>query len=519
MHRVAIYCRLSEEDKDKTNPLEESESIQNQKSMLTTFAIQQEWSIYKIYSDEDYSGIDANRPEFNQLIRDAKEGRFNIVLCKTQSRFTRDMELVERYIHNKFVEWNIRFIAIVDNIDTENKGTKKARQINGLINEWFLEDLSENIKSVLTDKRKRGQYIGAFFPYGYLKNPEDKNALIIDPIASAIVKQIFNWYLIGIGITEIARKLNDEQIPNPTAYKKQQGHAFNSAKYSEMSGELWSYNTVRTILKNQMYIGNMVQGKFKHISYKNQKLIRIPEDQWIVVENTHEPIIDTDIFGKVQEKLVANFKPQKGGELSPLAGKVRCMFCGNSMHKHYAKKIPYLYCRTKAISKNGCHSIGVPYPLVERNILDELNKMIDNYKVTGYFRRALKEHKKTDQKIKDLRAQYKNLNNRLEEMDNALLNIYMDKVKGTITEDQFVKINADLIKKEKSTKDEIDTINNFIQELVEKTDKITRFSEALLNYENVQKLDRYMVDELINKIELGYNQNPKNKVIKIHWNF
>ena len=163
---AAIYCRLSREDEEKQS---ESESIQNQKSMLIKYALDKGWDIYNIYCDEDYSGIDRERPAFRQLIADAEARRFDIVLVKTQSRFTRDMELVEKYIHGLFAEWGIRFVATVDNVDTDIKGNKKARQINGLVNEWYLEDLSENIRTVFDYKRRAGQYIGGFPLYGKRK--------------------------------------------------------------------------------------------------------------------------------------------------------------------------------------------------------------------------------------------------------------------------------------------------------------------------------------------------------------
>ena len=185
--KVAIYCRLSEEDKNKSDSVD-SESIQNQKSMLIQFAMDRNWEIYNIYSDDDYTGADRNRPEFKKLLADAENRKFDVVLCKTQSRFTRELEMVEKYIHGLFPYWGIRFVSIVDNADTDNKGNKKSRQINGLINEWYLEDLSDNIKSVLTNKRKQGYYIGSTALYGYRKDPDKKGHLIIDEEAAEIVR-------------------------------------------------------------------------------------------------------------------------------------------------------------------------------------------------------------------------------------------------------------------------------------------------------------------------------------------
>ena len=194
--KAAIYCRLSEEDKNKQFKNEESNSIQNQKSMLIEYAVEHNWEIYGIYSDDDYTGADRNRPEFNRLLKDAENNKFDIILCKTQSRFTREVEIVEKYIHGLFIDWGIRFVSIVDNADTNNKGNKKARQINALINEWYLEDMSENIKSVLTNRRKNGYHIGSFAPYGYKKDPERKGHLVIDDEAANIIREIFNLFSI-----------------------------------------------------------------------------------------------------------------------------------------------------------------------------------------------------------------------------------------------------------------------------------------------------------------------------------
>ena len=217
--RAALYCRLSEEDRNKGEN-DDSASIQNQKAMLLQYAAEQGWTVYDIYSDDDYAGADRSRPAFQRLIADARDGRFDIVLCKTQSRFTRELELVEKYLHNLFPRWGIRFVGLVDNADTANKGNKKARQINGLVNEWYLEDLSENIRSVLDNKRKNGLHIGSFALYGYRKDPEHKGRLLIDEEAAQVVREVFSLYAQGWGKTAIARILNDRGVPNPTAYKQ-----------------------------------------------------------------------------------------------------------------------------------------------------------------------------------------------------------------------------------------------------------------------------------------------------------
>ena len=202
--KAAIYCRLSEEDRNKQCATDDSNSIQNQKAMLLQYAAEMGWEIYRIYSDDDYTGSDRRRPEFVRLLADAEQRKFDIVLCKTQSRFTRELELVEKYIHGLFPIWGIRFVSIVDNADTANKGNKKSRQINGLVNEWYLEDMSENIRSVLTNRRENGFHIGAFALYGYKKDPEQKGHLIIDEEAAAVVREVFTLFASGMGKTAIA---------------------------------------------------------------------------------------------------------------------------------------------------------------------------------------------------------------------------------------------------------------------------------------------------------------------------
>lgn len=199
--KAAIYPRLSDEDRNKKNAADESESIQNQKSMLIEYAAEHNWEIYDIYCDEDWSGADRNRPEFNRLLKDAQARKFDIVLCKSQSRFTRELELVEKYIHGLFPLWGIRFIGVVDNADTDIKGNKKSRQINGLVNEWYLEDLSDSIRSVFDNKRKNGCHIGSFALYGYKKDPDKKGHLIIDEEAAQVVREVFNLFVQGCGKT------------------------------------------------------------------------------------------------------------------------------------------------------------------------------------------------------------------------------------------------------------------------------------------------------------------------------
>src|SRR5574344_3081219 len=220
IEKVGVYCRLSDEDRFKTNKNDDSDSIVNQRSMCVKFAVNNGWDVVDIYSDDDFSRAGVDRPGFNKLIEDCENGKINLVLSKTQSRFSRDLEVIERYLHNKFIEWGVRFVSIVDNADTSNESNKKSRQINGLMNEWYLEDLSQNIKKSLKNKREDGLFMGSFAPYGYVRSSEDKHKLIVDPVASKVVKEIFEKYKNGEGYYKIAQYLNNNNIPTPSVYKK-----------------------------------------------------------------------------------------------------------------------------------------------------------------------------------------------------------------------------------------------------------------------------------------------------------
>lgn len=231
------------------------------------------------------------------MLAAAERREFDMILAKTQSRFTRDMELVEKYLHGKFAEWGIRFIAVVDHVDTQDRAGKKARQINGLINEWYLEDLSDNVRSVLTHKRWQGDYIATFALYGYRKDPADHSRLLPDPEAAAVVRHIFSLYLQGYGTARIAHILNAEGVPPPSVYRQQHGGPAHTG-----SGQ-WSRATLHQMLTNRTYAGDLEQGRRRKVSYKSARSVRLPRSQWIVVPGTHEGLVSRADFAAVQARL------------------------------------------------------------------------------------------------------------------------------------------------------------------------------------------------------------------------
>ena len=293
---AAIYCRLSVEDAEKRAA--ESESIRNQRALLLGYAKKQGWAVYDIYADEDYSGLREDRPAFQRLLADAEERKFSIILCKTQSRFTRNAGTAEKYLHALFPLWGIRFVTVVDGVDTASHANKKARQINSLVNEWYSEELSENIRAVFRRKMEAGQFLGNYAPYGYRKDPRCRHHLIPDAETAPVVEEIYDLYLSGLSCKMIGERLTAQGIPTPSEMKRARGEDL-----GRRSSAAWSKGTIRKILQNPVYLGHMVQGKEEKISFKEKKTRELPRNQWIVVEHTHEAIIKEEIFGDVKKRM------------------------------------------------------------------------------------------------------------------------------------------------------------------------------------------------------------------------
>lgn len=520
--RVAIYCRLSEEDAGKDDPLAESESIQNQKSLLLSYALAQGWELCGVYCDEDYSGIDSNRPEWNRLLADARAGRFDIVLCKTQSRFTRDMEMVEKYLHHCFPEWGIRFVAVVDHVDTGVRGGKKARQINGLINEWYLEDLSENVRSVLDDKRRRGRFIGSYEPYGYRKSTSDHGTLVVDDEAAAVVRQIFSLRLEGFGCLAIARQLNDTGVLTPTDYKRKSG-----LPYKPVPGErhLWRDDTVREILTRRTYVGDMVQGKTRRPSYKSRLSLPVPSADWIVVEGTHPAIISREEFDRVQELLHSGAHPiRETGAAHPLAGKLRCLFCGSVMHRSRAKGISYLRCKAAYRYGSGCTTRSVRLDEVERAVLERLRQHCRELFDIHDFCDQIEGRPRVEEKLARCRARAAQCEGEITHGGDLLAALYADKVAGVVSPEEFSALRKRFAARREQLKQELARLELQMEELSGQKRPPT-LAERAANWHSPQSLTRALADALIDCIELGISEEADEGQpaqilrIRIHWKF
>lgn len=512
-NRVAIYCRLSQEDRDKKFKEDDSESIANQKLMLTDYAKNKNWIICKIYSDDDYSGSDRNRPAFCELIRDAKEKKFDIVLCKTQSRFTRELELVEKYINGLFPVWGIRFVSVVDNVDTDVRQNKKARQINGLVNEWYLEDMSDSIKAALTARMKAGYFIGSMPPYGYDKDPNNKGKLIINDDEAKIVKEIFELYLEGNGKTKIARILNERGIPNPSHSKLQRGVKIGLSHKN--SGYLWKYSTITNILNNEVYIGNLVQARTYNPTYKSHRSVPSPKEHWIRVENTHEPIIDKDTWIRVRNKWVSKTTsaPPRYNSANIFSHKIYCKYCNGVCRTGYSSRRRYYRCSTKLYDTNECRGVTVFESTLKKAVLSELNKIKNKYFDNQQFE-EVEFRSAFDERLKNAEHKLSLIESRIAENNLAIKNIYIDKLRNIISEEQFLDLsNQFSIEAQELLNDKTRIMNNISQIEYEK-EKSKNVEDILQECLEITDLSPSLVEKMIDKIYIsGCKQDRKIEIL------
>ncbi len=521
MPKVGIYCRLSIEDKDKLKS-DDSQSIQNQKSMLRDYCKERDWEIYDIYCDDGYSGIDRSRPEFNRMLNDCEAGKINIVLCKDQSRFSRDIIVIEQYINDKFLEWEIRFIGVADNADSDSETYGTMRLFTSAYNEMYVKDISSKIRRTLTFKREQGQFIGSFAPYGYQNDPNDKHHLVIDEETAPVVRRIFELYSQGDGYRKIVNELNGNGILSPSAYKKKSGSKYiNCNADSSNSKGLWTQSTIAAILRNEMYTGTLIQGKSHHVSYKNKKRKKVDESEWVRISNTHEAIIERETWERTQERLNSRTRSSRvTNEISPLSGKVKCAVCGRPMKRNVyynkARTIQYygMQCATyKTGAMNCTNTKTLSGKVLEQKILDELNQIIKRYCQTD-------EITITDiqqEQLQALERQQKNLETQLQTARNRITMMYKDRLDGIISETDYKTFRESLSAEEQDISSRLAEIEKHIDECRIRKENAKNQRAMIEKYTHFTALDRSIVEEFIDFIEVGEVQDDSEREIHIHW--
>ena len=522
---VAQYIRLSQEDNDTGVDKQESNSITSQKTLMNEFIEEHTDLIaYDTYVDDGYTGTDFNRPGFQRLLEDMRKGNINCVLVKDLSRLGRNYIEVGNYIEQIFPLFNVRFIAINDGVDSfKNPMSSNTILVpfKNLINDEYARDTSIKIKSALNGRKKKGEFIGAFPSYGYVKNEQDKHKLVIDEQSAKIVRKIFEWKVNeGLGNLSICHRLNDMGVLNPTGYKKKK---LNQNYYnSKMKEEeyLWCPSTVRNILKNDVYIGNVTQGKRKVKSYKIHKLEQVPEDEWVTIENMHEPIIKKELFEKAQKLRQVDTRIQNSGKLSMWSGILKCADCGRAMNKKYCKNksgtvYEYYICGTYRKKSNKlCTKHTIKVEELEASVLEaiklHIELLIDTENILEQMNKLTVKQTDSENMESIKQAKEKEIK-RLLDLKRGL---YEDWKNEYITKEEYIEYKQKYEEDIERIKIIIGNLGKQKEKQEEIMDVNSKWIENFKQYKNITKLDRDIIVELIDYIEIY-----ENKKIKIHFKF
>lgn len=375
--QAAVYCRLSREDGDRP----ESDSIGNQRKLLMEYVEDHpELIVYDCYIDDGYTGTNFHRPAFQRMLKDILDGKVTCILVKDLSRFGRDYIDAGRYLERWLPNHGVRFIAVTDHIDSEHGAYDMMMPLKNLFNAQYAKDISQKVKSSLHTKQQHGEFIGAFASYGYQKDPLNRNHLIIDPVAAAVIQRIFTLFEGGAGKVRIAKILNAEKIPCPSEYKRIMGERYRNS--NKLDGTTyWTYATIHRILNSEMYIGNMEQGRDQRIQIHGAAK-RKKKGSWIIVKGTHEPIISQGQWNRVQSLLNRNTRtPEFGQNVSPFAGFLKCGNCGRSMSKTtWGNKTFYTCGSYKRYGPTACSKHYLSQATLEKIVLSDLNRIIASIK-------------------------------------------------------------------------------------------------------------------------------------------
>ncbi len=513
LFNVAIYIRLSREDGDK----EESDSVGNQRKLLTEYvAKKDDFILYDVYVDDGYSGTNFNRPSFQRMIADIEDGKVNCVVVKDLSRFGRDYIDTGRYLERYFPELGVRFISVTDSIDSMKQAYDMLLPIKNIFNEQYARDISKKIQATVKSKQKAGEFIGAFTSYGYKKSPVDKNKLVIDDYAADVVRRIFSLYIQGYGKQRIAKLLNAEGILCPAEYKKVNGENYKNCNRLE-STTYWSYSTINSILHREMYVGNMVQGtKHQRMRSKQKKM---PKEEWIIVENTHEPIIDKATWEKAQSLLQKRTRElDLETNKNIFAGFVKCGDCGRAMTKNMwrradGSKTYSLYCGTyKRNGKQYCTPHTLPMAVLEDIVLGDLKAIVDS---VDNLKELVQSQSFTASKVKRIAdTELSKIKAELGRVKRLKKSIYEDYREELISKEEFLSYREDYLKKEELYSKQIEALEEKKKDNVTEDVFETPWLKRLLELKDIETLDRDIVVEMISEIKVY-----ENRKIKITYNF
>lgn len=517
--KAAAYFRLSRDDGDKM----ESDSITNQRLLVSEYAFDQGITISEEYVDDGYTGSNFDRPEYLRLISDIKEGRINCVIIKDFSRLGRNYIEMGKLMTQYFPAVGVRLISVNDNYDSSremNASDEIVIPFKNLINDAYCRDISLKVRSQLDNKRKNGQFIGAFAAYGYMKDPENHNHLVIDETASEVVQLIFNMKLDGYSTLRICRKLSEMSIPTPFEYKRMMNSEYKNgfqAKYSSS----WAANTVDRILRNEIYTGVLLQGKRRKINYKLNKITDVNPKNWYRTENAHEAIIPKTIFDYVQKLTNIDTRTAPTEEkMALLSGFVKCADCGQNMiHRSSTvsgKKYFYYHCSSYARDKS-CTSHNINEQCLIDAVESQIKQIANMLKESESIIHRVKSASDDRVSIKLINGQIEVATNDIKRYENMKTKLYMDFKDGLFDASEFEDINSNFSGKIKKQKEALEVLRDKKERLLKLSSNSIPWINALLEKGNIETIDRrllvLLVDRIVvydkNRIEVIFSNNDE----------
>lgn len=506
---VGIYIRLSQEDKDKKYE-SDSESVINQKELLRSYVNSNNFNLVGEYVDDGFSGTDFERPGFKKLLNDIKNKKINCVVVKDLSRLGRDHVMTGYYMESFFPENNIRFISILEAYDSfKNQASNDSSTFIMACNDYYSKQNSIKIRNVLNEKRKNGKFVGSLPCFGYMRDPLDKGHLIPNPDTASIVKKIFKWRADGIGPTEIANRLNKANVITPSGYKK--------TNYSSrlIDRDNWNISTVKKILCNRIYTGDLVQHTQTKVNYKSKKKITLDEKLWIIVENTHEALVDKETFeyvNNLRKRNTRNYEIKTNREKRLLEGKLFCKECKNRLTVLYRKKQNYWSVNCNRYSRDPvrgrCYSHFYPYNYLEDQVLEQINKyiskLIKELNIKELNDEVVKNiHKETtniDKIVKELQTEKEKITSRLK-------TLYNDRCDGVISADTYKELAGESEQKLKQINESIENQNMKKYKMKNKINTLPDYTKKIKKLLDLSKPKKELIDTLVDRIVIDKDRN------------
>lgn len=525
-YKAALYCRLSVDDGNFGG----SVSIETQKILLEQYCKDHKITDYKFYCDDGCSGTNFDRPSFKKMLSDIDEGKINLVIVKDLSRFGRNYVEAGMYVQ-RFTDSNIRFIAADDNYDSLVNSDDLLFPIKNVVNEMYARDVSKKTKAAKKAKARDGQFIGSKAPFGYKIDPNDRHHLIVDEPAAQVVKRIFRLASEGVGYNKMAKIFREEKVLTPIAYFNLNNPDYFKSDYWRKEFD-WHVTSIRAILNNEVYLGKLVYGKQRNKSMKSKEKVRNPKEDWIVVENCHEPIITQELWDTVHKILNAKHRPAKAGEVQMFAGLLYCSDCGHCLtysqkqRKDGSYHGAYSCWMYKTHGKEYCASHYITFDNIYNLVLIDIQRNLFRYRQdTDKFKSLLSRKYQSDseKQAKQLKSDYERKQKRCEELDKIISRLYEDNVLGRISDERYESMSQSYESEQAEIRRLLPKLKSQINELKKQSDCADNFINVIKKYTIIDKLDASILNELIDKIVVHHREKTEDgstfQQIEIYYRF